>query len=76
MPVAAKAVVAKKKTGRPKTSTRDDVTAKLSRAVVGKAKAIALYRGLPGGAAELLTDLVVKPIDKAYLQMLRELDAN
>jgi hypothetical protein len=59
--------------GRPKTSERDDVTVKLDRALVGKAKLIATHRGVP--VAELLSDLAKGPVDKAYAVMLRELEA-
>ncbi len=61
-----------KKLGRPKRSERDDVTVKLDRALVGKAKLIATHRGIP--AAELLSDAASGAIDKAYAQMLRELE--
>jgi ribosomal protein L7/L12 len=61
--------------GRPKgrVSERDDVTVKLDRAIVGKAKAIALHRGIT--VAELLSDAAKPVIDKAYAAMLRELEA-
>jgi hypothetical protein len=52
--------------GRPRKSERDDVTAKLDRALVAKAKLIAAHRGVP--AAELLSEL-----NRAYAQMLAEL---
>lgn len=49
------------------------VTVKLDRALVGKAKLIATHRGI--AAAELLSELLRVPIDRAYAQMLRELEA-
>lgn len=59
-----------KRRGRPE-SGRDDVTVKLDRAVVAKAKLIAAHRGTT--VAELLTEAVKGPIDRLYLAMLREL---
>lgn len=58
--------------GRPKSSERDDATVKMDRKLLGKAKLIATHKGVP--VAELLTDMLSVPIDKAYAQMLRELD--
>jgi hypothetical protein len=58
--------------GRPKRSERDDVTVKLDRTLVGKAKLVATHQGVP--VAELLSDLARGPLDKAYAQMLRELE--
>src|SRR3954468_10033229 len=60
--------------GRPKRSERDDVTVKVDRTLVGKAKLIATHRGIP--VAELLTELLRAPLDKAYAQMLRDLEAS
>ncbi len=54
-------------------SERDDVAVKIDRAVVGKAKMIATHRGI--SVAELLSDLASPGVDKAYAQMLRELDS-
>jgi hypothetical protein len=62
-----------KRPGRPKSSNRDDVTVKIDRTVKGKAELIATHRGVP--LAELLSDLLQGPVDRAYLQMLRELEA-
>lgn len=62
-----------KKAGRPKTSERDDVSVKVDRVIVGKAKLIAAHRGVT--LAELLSESLRSPIDKAYGQMLRELNA-
>jgi hypothetical protein len=61
-----------KSRGRPKVD-RDDVTVKLDRVMASRAKAIANFRGIP--VAELLTEIVRLPIDRAYAQMIRELDA-
>lgn len=61
-----------KRRGRPKESERDDVTVKLDRKLVGKAKLVATHRGV--SVAELLSGLLEGPVDRAYGQMLRELD--
>jgi hypothetical protein len=66
-------MVKAKPKGRPKRSERDDVTVKIDRALVGKAKLIATHQGVP--VAELLSDLVKGPLDKTYAMMLRELEA-
>ncbi len=55
-----------------KRSERDDVAVKLDRAVVGKAKAVATHLGI--SVAECLSDLAKGPVDKAYAQMLRDLE--
>ena len=59
--------------GRPKRSEREDVSVKVDQRIVGKAKLIARHRGVP--LAELLSDLLESPVDRAYLQMLRELES-
>jgi hypothetical protein len=61
-----------KKRGRPKTSERNDVSVKVDRTLVGKAKLIATHRGI--SVAELFSEMLKAPIDKAYAQMLRELE--
>jgi hypothetical protein len=60
------------KRGRPKTSERDDTTVKIDRAIVGKAKLIAAHKGV--SVAELFSDMLRKPVDQAYIAMLRELE--
>jgi hypothetical protein len=62
--------VAKPK-GRPKRSERDDTTVKLSRALVLKAKIVATQRGI--SVAELLSELLQGPLDRAYDQALKDL---
>ncbi len=57
--------------GRPK-SERDDVTVKIDRSLVGMAKLIATRRGVT--VAELLSEMLKSPLDRAYAQMLRELE--
>lgn len=43
---------------------RDDTTVKISTAVYKKAKMVASYRGIP--LAELLSDLLEKPVEREY----------
>lgn len=50
----------------------DDVSVFLDRRIVGKAKLIAKHEGV--SVAALLSELTKAPVDKAYLQMLRDLD--
>lgn len=69
--VAMEAVMAKPK-GRPRRSERDDVAVKLDRTIVGKAKLVATHRGL--SLAEVLSEMLVVPVDKAYGQMVRDLE--
>jgi hypothetical protein len=58
--------------GRPKKSERNDRTVKVDQRIVGKAELIAKHQGV--SLAELLSTLLEAPVDKAYLQMLRELE--
>jgi hypothetical protein len=67
-------LVMPKPKGRPKTSERDDVTVKIDRALVGMAKLIATRQGTT--VAELLSEMLKAPLDRAYGQMLRELEAD
>lgn len=60
-----------KKMGRP-TTDRDDVSAKIDRAIMAKAKLIAADRGVT--AAQLLSELLRGPVDRAYAEMLRKLE--
>lgn len=55
-----------------KKSDRDDVAVKISRTIVGKARLIATHRGL--SVAELLSEILQAPVDKAYAVMLRDLE--
>jgi hypothetical protein len=59
--------------GRP-AGERDDVSVKLDRAVVGKARAVATHEGTT--LAEFLTEMVRGQVDRKYAQMLRELEAS
>jgi hypothetical protein len=59
--------------GKGKRSEREDVAVKIDRALVGKARLIATHRGV--SVAELLSEMLRAPVDKAYAVMLRELEA-
>jgi hypothetical protein len=58
--------------GRPKTSERNDVPVKVDRALVSMAKAIAIRHGT--SAAEVISELLKEPMERAYGRMLRELE--
>jgi hypothetical protein len=55
-----------------KNSDRDDVAVKIARTIVGKARMVATHKGV--SVAELLSDMLRDPMDKAYAKMLRELE--
>jgi hypothetical protein len=65
--------MAKRGRGRPKTDN-DNVTVKIDRSLVMKAKLIGSHRGI--SAAELLNEILQAPVDRAYAQMLRELEGS
>lgn len=65
-----KPVMAKR--GRPKSSERDDVTVKVDRSLVAKAKLIAAHRGT--SVAEMFSEMLQNPVDRAYVAMLRDLE--
>jgi reverse gyrase len=65
--------MAKRSVGRPRTDA-DNVTVKIDRSLTMKAKLIASHRGV--SAADLLNELLQVPVDRAYAQMLRELDSS
>jgi len=54
-----------------KRSDRDDVTVKIDRVVAEKAKLVALRRKV--FLAELLTDMLKAPVDRAYKQEVGKL---
>jgi hypothetical protein len=60
------------KRGRPKRSERELVTVKVDRALAAKAKAISTHRG--SSVAEVLSELLERPLNAAYAQMLHELE--
>ena len=51
---------------------RDDVAVKVDRKTVGKARLVATHRGV--SVAELLSELLVGPVDQVYAEMVRDLD--
>ncbi len=57
-----------KQRGRPKTSERNDVSVKVDRTIVGKAKLIATYRGI--SVAELFSETVPMIDVRAYAKWL------
>jgi hypothetical protein len=70
--IAALGIPMAKRRGRPK-SDRDDVSVKVERALISKAKLIAAHQGIT--TAELVSELLREPIDRAYVKMLRELES-
>lgn len=60
-----------KSKGRPRRSNRDDVTTKVDRGLMAKAKVIAAHRKMP--LAELVSELLKAPIDRAYAQLIKEI---
>ncbi len=48
------------------------IPVKIDRAIVGKAKLAATHQGI--SVAELLSDMLKAPVDRAYVAMLRELE--
>jgi hypothetical protein len=61
-----------KKMGRPKTSERDDATARIDRGVLGKAQMVAKARKI--SVAEYLTDLLEGPVDRDFLKEMKKLE--
>ncbi len=58
--------MAKKRTGRPKTSTRDDVVARIDRGVIAKARYVAETRKIPLAEylSEILRPVVTRDFDR------------
>src|SRR4051812_7706088 len=65
--------VAKKKMGRPQTSERQDVSIKFDRTLAGKARAIAIGRGIT--MAAYLSDMTRPVIDRDYAKLMRDLES-
>ncbi len=61
-----------KQRGRPKRSERDDGTVRIDKHLIARAKVLAGHKGI--SVAELLSEMLGGPIDRAYAQMVRELD--
>jgi hypothetical protein len=57
--------------GRPKKSERVDGTAKIDKRLIGMAKLVSQFRGV--SSAELMSDMLKGPLEKAYLDMVAKL---
>jgi uncharacterized protein (DUF4415 family) len=66
--------MAKKKMGRPKTSQRDDATARIDRAVLAKMQMVAKARNTT--VAEYLTELVRSQVDRDLLKEMKKLESD
>lgn len=64
-------VVAKPK-GRPKSSQRNDATAKIDAAVIVKAKFVADTRDMP--LAEYLSELLRGPVDRDFAKAVKQVE--
>ncbi len=64
--------MAKKRTGRPKTSTRDDVVARIDRGVIAKARYVAETRKVPLAEylSEILRPVVMRDFEKTTKQAI------
>jgi hypothetical protein len=62
-------VMAKAK-GRPKTSQRNDATAKVDKGILKKAKFVADSRDIP--LAEYLSDVLRAPVDRDFAKAARQ----
>ena len=62
--VLERPVARPKRTGRPPTSTRDDVVVKIDKHVAAKARYVAATRDIP--VAEYLTELVCGLVDRDF----------
>ncbi len=58
-----------KKTGRPATSTRDDVVVKIDKQIAAKARYVAATRDMP--LAEYLTELLRLPVDRDFERLTK-----
>jgi predicted HicB family RNase H-like nuclease len=72
MTVAVESESMAKKRGRPKTSERDDATARIDRGVLAKAQMVAKARKI--SLAEYLTDLLHGPVDRDFLREMKKLE--
>ncbi len=59
--------------GRPK-GDRNDVSVRVDRRVVGMARVVATHRGVT--LAELLSDTLLEPVEKAYLELVAQAEMN
>jgi hypothetical protein len=63
--------MAKRGRGRPK-GERDDVTVKMDRSLKHKVDLLATHRGV--SVAALVSELIAAPLDRAYLEIIRDLE--
>ncbi len=63
--------MAKKRMGRPKTSERDDGTARIDRGILAKAQMIAKSRNIT--VAEYLSGVLQAPVDRDFLKEMKKL---
>jgi hypothetical protein len=63
----------KGKVGRPKRSERDDVTVKIDRGIVSKAKMVASARNIP--LAEYLSELIRSPVARDFAKEMRRIES-
>jgi hypothetical protein len=63
-----------KKMGRPKSSDRDDATARIDRGVLAKARMVANARKI--SVAEYLTDLLHGQVDRDFLKEMKKLEGD
>lgn len=59
------------RTGRPK-GDRNDVSTRIDRRIVGMARVVATHRGVT--IAELLSETLEEPIERAYLELMAKAD--
>jgi hypothetical protein len=64
--------MAKKRMGRPKTSERDDGTARIDNGILRKAKLIASSRNVT--VAEYLSSVLQAPVDRDFLKEMKNLE--
>ena len=55
--------------GRPKTSERDDVSVKVDRAAIAKARYVAEVRGVH--LAEYLTETIIGPVERDFAEVTK-----
>jgi hypothetical protein len=61
------------KVGRPKRSERDDVTVKIDRGIVSRAKMVASARNVP--LAEYLSELIRSPVARDFAKEMRRIES-
>lgn len=72
MQTATKELVMAKPKGRPKSSQRNDATAKIDAGLITKAKFVADTRDMP--LAEYLSELLRGPVDRDFAKAVKQVD--